>query len=917
MSLTIDALKIEYSNNCLGIDTLNPRFSWILDSAERSQIQTAYQIHVASNYEDLMQGNPDIWDSGKVETDKSIHVVYKGKKLISDKKYFWKVRVWDKNNNVSSWSYAANWSMGLLNKNEWEGKWIGSQAKTYKKENWINQNLMPSSFFRKEFFVSKSIESATIYITALGLYELYINNQRVGDAYFAPGWTDYNKRVQYQTYDVTSLLQDGENAIGSILGTGWYAGHVGMLGKCVYGEHPLILAQLNITYKDGSGESIVTDDTWKTTTGPILYSDIIHGEYYDARLESSNWSMPHYDDLLWDKPLIQEDYAGEIVSQFDPPVRVTQNMIPIITSKSSEESTIFDMGQNMIGWAKLKVKGTKGTKIILRYAEMLEEDGSLYMENMRGATPVDIYILKGEGLEEYEPHFTYHGFRYVEVICENPKEVSSMNVQGRVVHSDTPETGNFTTSNKMVNQLYNNIKWGQRGNFLSIPTDCPQRDERLGWTADAQIFIRTASFNMDVSKFFTKYSDDLVDAQLRSGAFPDVVPDSGWINFKRQRYEKGETILSDVIHPIENWLTDGNAGWGDAGVIIPWTMYLVYGDTRILTKHYESMSKWIDYLVNNSSSYLRPEDTIYGDWLSIGADTPKDVLATAYFAYSVSLMTKIAGVLNKKTAEKEYKKLFNNIKQAFNTAYVSSDGRIKGDTQTVYVLALNMGLVSGEQKLLASKYLVENIHKKGGHLSTGFLGVGYLLPTLTDNGYIDVAYNLLNKETFPSWLYSVRHGATTIWERWDGWTDHKGFQSAEMNSFNHYSLGSVGEWMYRYVAGIDCISDYPGYKKIKIQPHPGGGLTFAKGEFESVHGKIYSEWSIKDDRFVLKVRIPVNTTAIIYVPGEVERIDNITANLLSSVDIQLWKVENGFSLYKVGSGEYEFVSIFEPNKIII
>ncbi|QNF26773.1 glycoside hydrolase family 78 protein [Metabacillus elymi] len=900
MRLNIYDLRVEYTQNPLGIDTLAPKFDWILDSTERSQVQTSYQILVSSNEENLANDEADMWVSGVVESDQSIQIVYQGKELQSSKTYFWKVRVWDKHKVATPWSQTAYWSMGLLDKREWKGQWIGAKKETLDQKEWENPELMPSAFLRKEFSVSKSIESATMYITALGLYELHLNNQKVGDAYFAPGWTDYNKRVQYQTYDVTNLLKDGENTIGTIVGTGWYAGHVGMLGTCVYGEQPYVLVQMNITYKDGSVEQVVTDQTWKTSVGPILYSDIIKGEYYDARLELDGWSTPGFNDSNWQQPLIKDSYDGEIVSQLDPPVRVTKNMTPIEVSKSPSSSTIFDMGQNMIGWAKLTVSGEEGTKITLRYAEMLERDGSLYTENLRRADPVDYYILSGHGVEQYEPHFTYHGFRYVEVICEKPEAILSLSIEGKVVHSDTPETGYFETSNEMVNQLYSNITWGQRGNFLSIPTDCPQRDERLGWTGDAQIFIRTASFNMDVARFFTKYVDDMVDAQLDSGAFTDVVPDGGWIDFKRRKYDKGETILRDVLHPIENWLTDGNPGWGDAGVVIPWTMYQVYGDKTVLVKHYEAMSKWIAYLEANSTDFLRPNDTVYGDWLSIGADTPKEVLSTAYFAYSVKLMAKIAHALDKKEDEKKYSNLFENIKISFNKAYITSDGKIKGDTQTVYVLALNMGLVFKEQKQLVASHLVDNIKKNDGHLSTGFLGVGYLLPVLTENGYTDVAYDLLNKDTFPSWLYSVKHGATTIWERWDGWTDHKGFQSAQMNSFNHYSLGSVGEWMFRYVAGIDVDSDIPGYKKIKIQPKPGGGLTYAKGEYQSVHGKIKSEWKIEKNEFTLKVSIPVNTEATVYMPGVGQNEDR--------TDVQLVENANSVTIYQVGSGEYEFVS---------
>ncbi|WP_100408242.1 glycoside hydrolase family 78 protein [Bacillus solitudinis] len=895
-------LKTNTFKNPLGIDSMQPHFSWVLTSSERAQIQTAYQIMVATSYEELIRDNADMWDSGKEESSQSVQISYQGKKLQSGAKYYWKVKVWDKNHQSSPWSEPAFWTMGLLSQSEWEGKWIGAEEKTRDSEKWMDKDLEPSLFLRKTFSTNKMVESATAHVTALGVYEFHINEKRVEDAYFAPGFTDYNLRLQYQMYDVTELLQAGENAVGALLGTGWYAGYVGMLGKNVYGEQPFFQMQLNITYKDGTVERIVTDESWRVTTGPILYSDIIKGEYYDARLELSGWNSAKYDDSSWEAPLVKDDYEGELVSQIDPPVRITENLTPVSVSTSPSGTTIFDLGQNMIGWAKLKVSGREGTKVTVRYAEMLQEDGSLYTENLRKARPEGIYILKGNGVEVFEPHFTFHGFRFVEVICEG-EPLTSVDIEGRVVHSDTPVTGMFETSDEMVNKLYQNITWGQRGNFLSIPTDCPQRDERLGWTGDAQIFIRTASYNMDVANFFRKFTEDLVDAQLPSGAFTDIVPDAGWINLKRKKYNEKTTILTDVIHPIENWLTDANAGWGDAGVVVPWTVYLVYGDRHILETHYKPMSRWIDYLVEHSTNYIRPDDTVYGDWLAIDEETPKDVLATAYFAYSVEIMAKVAAALGKTEEEHKYKTLFEKIKKAFNETFVTEDGKVKGETQTGYVLALNMNLLTGEKKKKASQHLVNNIKRRNGHLSTGFLGVGYLLPVLTDNGYLDVAYSLLKKDTFPSWLYSVKHGATTIWERWDGWTAHKGFQSAQMNSFNHYSLGSVGEWMYRYVAGIDVKPEGAGFKQITIHPRPGGGLTFAKGHFESVHGQIRSEWTLENGRFTCKVRIPVNTTATVHIPGK------LTTQLGS--DVLVIGTEEGTTVYEVGSGDYDFESVME------
>jgi alpha-L-rhamnosidase len=1046
-AILVKDLRTEYCMNPLGIDGLKPRLSWILESSERGQIQTAYQILVSSSNDKLRADIGDVWDTGKVESDQSIHVEYDGKALRSGKQYVWKVRVWDKEGESSSWSKSTMWTMGLLNRSDWNAKWIslnytnkddqvslglegakwiwhpnalpesdettetvffrysfelpfdrqvewarilitadnslnmfvngkgpfrvytcqqpallditnelkegknviavaattideraglvgklkicfdsadplivqtGDNWKVSKdeKEGWKEEDFNPSDwaevktvasygeepwgilsdipevfsntinepnpYLRKNFQIKKPIQRATIYVTALGLYELHLNGNKVSKDYFSPGWTDYNKRVQYQTYDATDLLVQGENSIGGVLGLGWYAGYVGMFTPYQYGESPCLLVQMNVVYDDGTIDSIVTDESWKGAQGPIIASDMLKGEIYDARKELTGWDTPSFDDSSWTPPEVREDYNGKLVSQRDPSVKVTERLKPVSIIRSKKGAYIFDMGQNMVGWAKLKVNGEAGTKVTLRFVEMLESDDEIYTTNLRNAKQKDVYILKGTGEEVFEPHFTFHGFRYVEV-SGLPEKPSPETLTGMVVHSETPPVGQLETSSDMVNQLQRNITWGQRGNFLSVPTDCPQRDERLGWMGDAQIFIRTASYNMDVSSFFTKWMVDVEDAQRSNGAFTDIAPHLGWLGH-------------------------GNAAWGDAGVIIPWVQYQVYGDIQIAEKHYPAMMKWIEYLKENSDGLLRPDEG-FGDWLSINAETPKDVLGTAYFAYSTSLMAKMAKVVGRFDDAKKYIKLLNDIKSAFNEAYVGPDGSVKGNTQTAYVLALYMDLLPDEVRPLAANHLVEDIKKRDWHLSTGFLGVGYLLPVLTEYGHLDVAYQLLNRETYPSWGYSIRHGATTIWERWDGWTEQNGFQDPGMNSFNHYSLGSVGEWLYRYVAGIDLDQEIPGYKQIVIHPRPGGSLNYAMAAYESIHGKIISQWEMKDDSFALNVTIPVNTTATVHVLGN--NHSSITEGGLpvsEADDIKFLGVRDGKTLFRVGSGEYKFVS---------
>lgn len=847
MTLQVAACKTEYRHNPVGLDVLEPRLFWQLQDDRPGVAQSAYHIMVASSREALERNEADMWDTGQVSSSQSTHILYAGKPLQAEGDYYWKVRVWDGGNEASAWSDTASWTMGILSRGDWKAKWIGRKSEP-------GLAMQPSPYLRKPFSIRKKVRRAVAYATALGVYDLHLNGERIGD-YFAPGWTDYDIRVQVQAVDITEKLAEGDHAFGVILGDGWYAGTVGFLGSKVYGERPFFLMQVSIQYTDGTSERIVTDAAWRTSRGPIQYSDMIKGEAYDAREELTGWDQPDYDDSSWEAPDVRAGYNGLLVAAVEPPIRITQTMKPISMKKTEAGTYIYDMGQNMVGWTEVHVQGERGTKITLSHAEMLNPDGTLYLDNLREARQQDHYVLKGEGLESYEPHFTFHGFRYVELIGF-PGEPSLETVTGKVVHSDTPVTGTLETSDPMVNRLYTNITWGQRGNFLSVPTDCPQRDERLGWTGDAQIFARTAAYNMDVSRFFSKFVWDMIDCQQPSGAFTDVAPDAGWI-----RHKNWNTRL--------NWFAPDNSGWGDAGVIIPWTVYLMYGDVRILETHYEAMVKWVQYLKNTTDDLVRPGYANYADWLSIGADTPNEVLATAYFAYSTKLLAQIAGVLGKTEDANRYQALFHDIAAAFRKAYVGEDGLIQGDTQTVYVLALQFGLLTEDLRELALERLVKDIGARGDRLSTGFLGVGYLLPALTDNGRSDTAYKLLTQEAFPSWMYSIKHGATTIWERWDGWTEEKGFQTPSMNSFNHYSLGSVGEWMFRYMAGIEADPEAPGFKHVIIKPKPGGNLSYVKASYESLYGLITVAWSrTEEGAFRLEVTVPANTSATIHMPDD-------------------------------------------------
>ena len=973
-TLNADHLRCEYRNNPLGIDTARPRLSWQLASATRGQKQTAYQILVARTPEGLAAGRGDLWDSGKVASDASTAIAYAGKALDSGQKCWWLVRVWDKDGQPAPASSIGLWQMGLLHASDWKAQWITAQTPREVPVN--GNNLPPPPYVRQAFTVKKAVKSATAFITAHGVYELRLNGEKVGHDVLAPGWTDYHHRIAYQTYDVTSRLHKGENRVGAILGDGWYSGYVGFSRhRNLYGDRPALRMQIAIEYADGTHQVVGTDETWHGRTGPIAYSDMLQGEFYDARQEMPNWDQAGGSEAGWlpvstmlgDLPPAQvsvlaslkarvqnnalsvvagNELAGDpayntvkklrvtytlggvshtqtvaeketltipapgetpgplalqnavygdlslpgeppaLIAQIGPPVRVSREVAARKITELKPGTYIVDMGQNMVGWTRLTLTAPAGTKVQMRFAEVLNPDGSIYTTNLRSAHATDTYICRGGGTPEvWEPRFTFHGFRYVE-LTGLPGKPALNTLTGRVITSDTPETGTFQCSNPMVNQLQSNIEWGQRGNFVSVPTDCPQRDERLGWMGDAQIFVRTATYNCDVAAFYEEWMQAVSDGQSPEGGFPDVAP-----------------------RKVD--LADGAPAWGDAGVIVPWTVYQAYGDTGILKQHWSAMRGWMNYLtsVNPNGLWMNRRNNDFGDWLSIDADTPKDVLATAYYAYDASLMAQMARALGKPTEAAEYDALFAHIKAAFNTAYVGPDAKIKGDTQTGYVLALRFGLLPDSLRQTAAQHLVDNIKAKNNHLSTGFVGVGYLCPVLTEMGHNDVAYTLLLNDTFPSWGFSIKQGATTIWERWDGYTPEKGFQDPGMNSFNHYSLGSVGQWLYQSVAGIDTAPNQPGYKHILLSPHPGPGLTSASAKYDSIRGPIVSNWKTENGQLVWDVTVPANTTATARIPtSDAASVREGGQNIDAASGLVPGPAEAGAAVYELPSGTYHFTA---------
>jgi len=939
------ALRCEYRVNPLGIDEAQPRLTWRVESTARGAKQSAYQILVASSAKLLRANKGDLWDSGKVASGETVNIVYAGQPLVARGQYFWKVRVWDKDGEAT-WSEPAAWTMGLLQSDDWQADFISFHDATPVWKNTEKLFLPPAHQFRREFSAQKQIRRATIYATALGIYELYLNGQRVGDAWFSPGWTDYHQRAYYQTYDVTPLVKSGANAVGAWVADGWYAGYLGFglltgmstekNGRDTYGKTPALLAQLEIEYTDGSRETIVTDKSWKVTgDGPVREGDFQMGEFYDARNEMTDWAEPNFDDAKWNTAILAaengsvpatfyqarnpENPGGAVEIKGQPvdlgfkrpaklesypsvPVRAIQEIKPVAITSPTNGVYIFNLGQNFAGVVRLKVQGAAGTKIQLRYGEMLHPDGTLMTENLRKARATDTYILRGDKTgEEWTPRFTFHGFQYVEV-TGFPGKPGKDAITGIVLHSDTPLTSDFKCSDPVANRLFKNVVWTQRANFVDLPTDCPQRDERFGWMGDAQIYVHCATLNADVSAFYTKWLREVMESQLPSGVFPGFAP-----------------------YPFQHGWDFGTA-WCDAGVICPWTVWQAYGDTRVIERCWPNMVKFLDWRKATSKNYLGVvHGNDWGDWLSFGTKTPLDFVDTVYFAYSAKLMAEMAAAIGKNSEAVEYQDLFAHVKAAFNKKYLQPDGSLTVDTQTAYALALFVDLIPENLREKSGKILADKLRAgetaDNSGMTTGFLGTRPLLPVLTSVGENDLAVKHFQSRKFPSWGYEVEQGATTIWEHWDSYTKAHGFggmdgkQNASMNSFAHYSFGAVCEWMVNDLAGIQ--SDGVGYQKIIIQPHPptpGSNperkpINWVKAHYDSIHGRIGSEWRRSKNSFELKIEIPANTTATVYLPAkDADSIRVGWRSLANSQRVKFLRLENGFAVLAVESGEFYFKS---------
>ena len=918
-------LRTEYKVNPF-IDSDKPRLSWELQSKVYNQVQTAWQIIVATSPELLTEAKADTWNSGKVSSNAMNQIIYKGKPLIAGKKYYWKVRSWDKNTIVGLWSEPATWNMGLLSPNDWTAGWIGYDVNTLSvNKTW---HLPPAPYFRKEAIVSGVVKKATLYVSALGLYEFYINGKRIGNDYFAPGWTDYTKRVYYNGYDVTREIKTGKNAFAAIVANGWYAGYLGyalLVGSktthAFYGDVPLLKAQVEIEYSGGKKEIVATDASWKAADGGLREADILNGETFNANLEPAGWNDPGFNASSW-RPVQLHNEKAVLRMQIYPanPVGIWGEIKPVSITEVSKGKYIVDMGQNFSGVVRITTRNNKGDSIVIKYGEKLFPNGQLVTENLRRARATDTYISKGAAQgETWMPRFSYHGFQYAE-ICGLKNKPALNDITGIVMTSLTPATGSFETDNAMLNKLYNNITWTQRSNYFDIPTDCPQRDERLGWTGDAQIYMRSAAFNSDIAAFHTKWITDLNDSQWPDGTYPVYAPMPVAAN------GKAAIRATDTYSP----------GWAEAGIVCPYNIYKMYGDTKIITGSWPYMIKYMQFLEKRSEGkYYFAEASFedinpkggFGDWLSVGKKTPPDMLATMYYNYCALMMVEMAKAIDNTDAATYYSNISEKIKKGFAEHYIGADGRLttnaaayrngngyvdgslgfSGHTQTAYANAIYMHILSPANLVKAGRYLQQLVEKNNKHLTTGFLGFKPLLPALSATGNTRLAYTLARDTAYPSLGFEVVNGSTTIWERWNSYIKGKGFENnAGMNSFNHYAFGAIGEWMFQNMAGIQPGGS-AGVSSFIIKPEiDSSEINYVNASFHSIYGEIKSSWRKTTAGLLQSVTIPVNTHAQVYIPAKEDYIFTSGENIKHVRGILLKERRDDYTLLEIGSGNYEF-----------
>ncbi|WP_320673017.1 family 78 glycoside hydrolase catalytic domain [Patulibacter defluvii] len=855
-ALHAERLRCERLDGPLAVAVRAPSLSWIVRGEGRGQRQSGYRITVAADPADLAAERDLVWDSGRVASDEALAVAYGGPPPAAGDRRWWRVQLWDRDGRPGPPSAAAVWGAALP-ACAWHACWIGHGHPWRPALPPAGDELDPltnaeltAALLRTGFAVERPVARATLYATARGVLRLRLNGEPVGDEQLAPGWSDYRQRIHYRAHDVTALVREGENALGVVLGEGWYAGFVGFSTKqrgAHYGNRPSALVHLRIEHLDGSRTTVSSDGRWRATDGPLVASDLQLGERYDARLEQPGWDRPGFDDRDWAPVVRHEPTAARLLPDPAEPIRVVAELRPVALHEPRPGEWVFDLGQNMVGRTRLRIPaGPPGTVVRMRFAEALHPDGTLYTDNLRGAQACDVAVPRpGEPLD-FEPTFTFHGFRYV-AVSGLPRPPALDDLVGRVLQSDVRPAASFACSHELLERIDHNASWSLRGNLVALPTDCNQRDERLGWLADAQVIATTACRAFDLSAFLPRWLEDVRDAQTADGVFPDVAP----------------------VPPRQQSLSHGAPGWGDGGVLVPWAVWSAYGDRRLLERSWESLERWMAHLDRVNPGRLRTAARYndYGDWLAVGADTPRDLLATAYWAIDAATMVRIAEVLERPDAAARYRRLHREIADAFVAAFVAEDGRLHAPTQTGYLLALAAEVLPERLRPGAVAALVADVVAHGG-LTTGFLGSGLLCPLLSAHGHDGLAYDLALREEYPSWGHSIRHGATTMWERWDGWTPEGGFQSPNMNSFNHYAFGAIASWLHRRVAGLDADPATPGEGRLLIRPAIDERLDWAHATSDGVRGPAAAGWARDGERLAVTVEVPPNCRATVLIPGD-------------------------------------------------
>ncbi|MDO5326013.1 MAG: family 78 glycoside hydrolase catalytic domain [Clostridia bacterium] len=918
--LRIRGLLLDYeAPECLrGVEKL-PNLGWVLESDGRNVRQAAYQWQL-SETEDF---SSPLHDSGRVESDESAHVPVPETALHACRKYFIRARVWTEQEE-SDWAQGS-FLTGMTN-GPWQAKFITAEGEN----DWVNSK---GTYLRKTWRIEKPVKEAYVCATALGLYHLYLNGEKVNEEQFLPGWTSYHDHLCYQIWDVTPFLHPDENVLGAHVGAGWYKGMMGFVHeRCAYGDRTAFMAQLIIRYQDGTEETVVTDESWLGCASPVTFSEIYDGERYDARLEQTGWNAPGFApqmggtrkeqpaaplldrlkesytedekkaqrrfaqeyrpaDTLW-RPAQRVDFPLKALSPQASGRPAVEKTLPVREIlKTPKGETVLDFGQNLTGHVRFTLRGKAGALAHIRCFETLDAAGNAYFDNLRGALAEIRYICRDGHTVTYDEQFSFQGFRYA-LIQEWPEEIKKENFCACVIHSQMMETGHFVCSNPLLNQLENNIEWSLRGNFLDIPTDCPQRDERMGWTGDAQIFCRTASFLRNTYAFYRKWLRDVaLDQQKTGGGVPHMVP-----NQLQYFPATQDWLLSQGIHSA--------AAWADVAVILPWTLYLTYGDTRVLRDQFDSMKAWIDFMRDHAKDFIWNYKLQFGDWVALDAAdgsywgaTPNDLTCTAYFAYSTGLFVKICRVLEMEALAREYEALYSQIADKFQRTFLDDNGVMAVQTQTAHIVALYFHLVPEKGIPGTVEGLKKLLQKENGHLVTGFVGTPYFCHALSQNGCKKEAYDLLLKEDFPSWLYQVKAGATTIWEHWDGLKPDGTMWSPDMNSFNHYAYGAIGEWLYRAAAGLEIDEARPGYRHAVIAPLTGGDLSWAQGEYDSVYGPVSSHWTRENGKITLTVRVPANASASIILEQGAE---NPESELRFTRNSQgQWQAETGSGTWTV------------------